>query len=170
MICKNHRNEVAIEKCSNCGQWFCDDCITVDNIKASCNICLGKKTPNKEKVVIKDIIEEKTEAKPSNEPLKRTTITPMPTHMERQPRVINSKTQLTTSDIINNNNRIKSEITRRDNYTPVVSDNTALKKGIWRIASGLIVIVVGAEIFLPIVSIVGIVMVITAIIDIKSNY
>lgn len=45
MICKNHKNEIAIEKCSSCGHWYCDECVTVVDNKAICNHCSGKKTP-----------------------------------------------------------------------------------------------------------------------------
>lgn len=45
MICKNHNNEIAIEKCSSCGRWFCDACVTIVDNKALCNHCQGKKTP-----------------------------------------------------------------------------------------------------------------------------
>lgn len=45
MICSNHKNEIAIEKCSSCGRWFCDACVTVVDNRVLCNHCKGEKTP-----------------------------------------------------------------------------------------------------------------------------
>ncbi len=179
MLCKNHNKEIAIDRCSICGNWFCEDCVIIDNIKASCNICRGEKTPNKKNVVIREVIEDtvkKTVTDDENKVVdKKVIVKPLSANAARRPRKIISNGESVNIDdhteIFKHNAKIKNQIIKSNNNNYSVSkyNNYELKKAISSLGTGLIVVFIGSSLGIGVVSIVGFVLIARAIIDIMSS-